>query len=196
MEQDRPPRRTRPQFTGEFKADAVALVDGWGFDGRLGGARSEIGEMNLGNWVRRDRIDRWDKPGLTTAGRAELARLRRSRVSRPGLCPIRCLVPRRSAPAIASPRVSGDQRHQAPRTSFDCRASPRLPHYAFATEPSYSSGGLGWRWFIHADEFWVLVGWVRLVFTKELTVFAILVAFAEFDVPVVLVVPFAVFVSP
>ena len=35
-----------------------------------------IGETNLGNWDRQARIDRGEKPGLTTTERAELARLR------------------------------------------------------------------------------------------------------------------------
>ena len=69
--------RSRRRFRGEFKADAVALV--------LDGDRSivsvardlGIGETNLGNWVRQARIDRGDKPGLSTEERAELARLRR-----------------------------------------------------------------------------------------------------------------------
>ena len=71
------PGRSRRRFRKEFKADAVALV--------LDGDRSivsvardlGIGETNLGNWVRQARIDRGERPGLTTSERAELARLRR-----------------------------------------------------------------------------------------------------------------------
>ena len=77
MEQDRPPWRTRRRFTKEFKADAASLV----LDGGLTVAQAArdlgIGETNLGNWVRQARIDRGDKPGLTTAEHAELVRLRR-----------------------------------------------------------------------------------------------------------------------
>ena len=77
MQESRPPGSTRRRFTKEFKADAVALV--------LDGDRSVasvardlgIGEPNLGNWVRQARIDQGDRPGLTTAERAELVRLRR-----------------------------------------------------------------------------------------------------------------------
>lgn len=36
-----------------------------------------IGETSLGNWVRQARIDRGEKPGLTTSERAELVELRR-----------------------------------------------------------------------------------------------------------------------
>ena len=36
-----------------------------------------IGESNLGNWVRQARVDRGERPGLTTAERSELVRLRR-----------------------------------------------------------------------------------------------------------------------
>ena len=77
MEQDRSPGRTRGRFTKEFKADAVALV----LDGGLRVAQAArdlgIGETNLGNWVRQARVDRGDKPGLTTAERSELVLLRR-----------------------------------------------------------------------------------------------------------------------
>lgn len=77
MEQERPPGRTRRRFTREFKADAVALV----LDGDRPVAQVArdlgIGETNLGNWVRQARIDRGDRPGLTTGERAELVRLRR-----------------------------------------------------------------------------------------------------------------------
>ena len=69
--------RSRRRFTKEFKADAVALVlDG---DQSVASVARDlgIGETNLGNWVRQARVDRGDKPGLTTAERAELVRLRR-----------------------------------------------------------------------------------------------------------------------
>ena len=77
MEQDKLSVRTQRRFSREFKADAVALVlDGErpiaGVAGDLG-----IGANNLGNWVRQARIDRGDKPGLTTEERVELTRLRR-----------------------------------------------------------------------------------------------------------------------
>jgi len=77
MEKEGSPGRARRRFTREFKADAVALVSGGerpvahvAFD--LG-----IGATNLGNWVRQARIDRGEKPGLTTEERSELVRLRR-----------------------------------------------------------------------------------------------------------------------
>ena len=77
MEQDRLSGRTRRRFTKEFKADAVALV----LDGDLTVAQVARdlggGEGSLGNWVRQARIDRGDRPGLTTAERTELAQLRR-----------------------------------------------------------------------------------------------------------------------
>ena len=77
MEHGRPPGRTRRRLAKEFKADAVALV----LDGGLTVAQAArdlgIGETNLGNWVRQARVDRGEKPGLTTEERVELARLRR-----------------------------------------------------------------------------------------------------------------------
>ena len=77
MQESRPPGSTRRRFTKEFKADAVALVlDG---DRLIASVARDlgIGETNLGNWVRRARIDRGERPGLTTGERAELVRLRR-----------------------------------------------------------------------------------------------------------------------
>ena len=65
------------RFTKEFKADAVALVlDG---DRPIAHVADDlgIGATSLGNWVRQARVDRGERPGLTTDERAELARLRR-----------------------------------------------------------------------------------------------------------------------
>ena len=69
--------RTRRRLSKEFKADAVALVlEGAGWWVHV--ARDlGIGESNLGNWVCQARIDRGNKPGLTTEERAELVRLHR-----------------------------------------------------------------------------------------------------------------------
>lgn len=77
MEKERSPGRARRRFTKEFKADAVALVlDG---DRPISHVARDlgIGESNLGNWVRQARVDRGEKPGLTTGERSELVRLRR-----------------------------------------------------------------------------------------------------------------------
>ena len=77
MGQDKPLVRIRRRFTREFKADAAALV----LDGEQSIAQVArdlgVGETNLGNRVRQARIDRGDKPGLTTEERTELVRLRR-----------------------------------------------------------------------------------------------------------------------
>ncbi|MCY4036684.1 MAG: transposase [bacterium] len=77
MEKEGPPGRARRRFAKEFKADAVALVlDG---DRPVSHVARDlgIGESSLGNWVRQARIDRGEKPGLTTGERSELVRLRR-----------------------------------------------------------------------------------------------------------------------
>ena len=67
----------RPRYSDEFKADAVALV----IDGErtIVDVAKSLGlvEQTLGNWVRQARIDRGEKPGLTSDERAELTRLRR-----------------------------------------------------------------------------------------------------------------------
>ena len=76
MERDRPPGRTRRRFTEEFKAGAVALVSGGGRPVAHVARDLGTGESNLGSWVRQARVDRGDQPGLTTAERSELVRLR------------------------------------------------------------------------------------------------------------------------
>ena len=77
MERGRPPGRSRRRFSKVFKADAVALV--------LDGGRPiahvaydlGFGATSLENWVRQARVDRGEKPGLTTEERSELVWLRR-----------------------------------------------------------------------------------------------------------------------
>jgi transposase len=77
METERPPGRARRRFAKEFKADAVALVLDGGRPIAHVARDLGIGATNLGNWVRQARIDRGDRPGLTTEERSELVRLRR-----------------------------------------------------------------------------------------------------------------------
>ena len=72
-------KKTRRMFTKEFKAEVVRLV--------LDGGRSvpevcrdhELGESSVYHWVKQAQVDRGNgSPGaLTTAEKAELARLRR-----------------------------------------------------------------------------------------------------------------------
>ena len=69
-----PPGRVRRSFPEQFKADAVALVLDEGRSIASVARALGIGESNLGNWVRRARVDRGEREGLTTT---ELARLRR-----------------------------------------------------------------------------------------------------------------------
>lgn len=68
---------SRPRYSREFKADAVAMV----IDGErtIADVSRSLGlvEQTLGNWVRQARVDRGERAGLTTGERAELARLRR-----------------------------------------------------------------------------------------------------------------------
>jgi transposase len=68
-------RRTRRQFTEEFKRDAVELVRTTGRP--IAQIAQELGiyDSTLGNWVRQDRIDRGEAEGLTTDERARLRAL-------------------------------------------------------------------------------------------------------------------------
>ena len=62
-------RRTRRQFTTEFKRDAVELVRTSGRP--IAEIARELGtyDSTLGNWVRQDRIDRGEQEGLTRYSR-------------------------------------------------------------------------------------------------------------------------------
>jgi transposase len=68
-------RRTRRQFTPEFKRDAVGLVRTSGRP--IAEIARELGiyDSTLGNWVRQDRIDRGEQDGLTRDERARLRQL-------------------------------------------------------------------------------------------------------------------------
>ena len=75
---DTPTRRTRRQFTDEFKEGVVRLVLD---DGKTVGAVArdmDLTETAVREWVKRARADRTrGRTGLTTAEREELARLRK-----------------------------------------------------------------------------------------------------------------------
>lgn len=68
-------RRPRRQFTDEFKAEAVAMVEASG--GQIAKVARELGiyDSSLGNWVRdaREQVD----GAPTAAERAEIRELRR-----------------------------------------------------------------------------------------------------------------------
>ena len=68
-------RRTRRQFTAEFKRDAVELVRTSGRPIAVIARELGIYDSTLGNWVRQDRIDHGEREGLTTEERARLRQL-------------------------------------------------------------------------------------------------------------------------
>jgi transposase len=70
-------RRTRRQFTPEFKRDAVELVRSSGRP--IAEIARELGiyDSTLGNWARQDRIDRGERQGLTSDERTRLRELER-----------------------------------------------------------------------------------------------------------------------
>jgi transposase-like protein len=69
--------RTRRTFTAEFKAETVALVRSRGKG--IGEISRDLGltETAVRRWVQRAEVDAGQRPGLTTAEREELTRLRR-----------------------------------------------------------------------------------------------------------------------
>jgi transposase len=68
-------RRSRRQFTEEFKRDAVDLVRSTGRP--IAEVARELGvyDSTLGNWVRQDRIDGGEAEGLTSEEHARLRQL-------------------------------------------------------------------------------------------------------------------------
>ncbi len=70
-------RRSRRQFTAEFKRDAVELVRTTGRP--IAEIARELGiyDSTLGNWVRQDRIDRGEQDGLASDEQARLRALER-----------------------------------------------------------------------------------------------------------------------
>jgi transposase len=69
------PKRTRREFTQEFKRDAVELVRATGRP--IAEIARELGiyDSTLGNWVKQARIDRGEREGLTSDERARLREL-------------------------------------------------------------------------------------------------------------------------
>ena len=75
---DTPKRRSRRQFTDEFKASAVRLVLEEGKTVGAAGRDLDLTETALREWVRRAEADRTKgRTGLTTTEREELTRLRK-----------------------------------------------------------------------------------------------------------------------
>ncbi|MCP3976362.1 MAG: transposase [bacterium] len=68
-------RRPRREFTDEFKADAVALVEESGGQIAKVAKRLNIYDSSLGNWVRQAREEAAGAP--TAAERAEIRELKR-----------------------------------------------------------------------------------------------------------------------
>ena len=78
MEQSKKQKRTRRQFTDEFKAGAVRLVLDEGKTVAEVARDLDLKQSALGGWVKQARANRSNgKTGLTTAEREDLARLRK-----------------------------------------------------------------------------------------------------------------------
>jgi transposase len=68
-------KRRRRQFTAEFKRDAVELVRATGRPIAHVAAERRIYDSTLGAWVKQVAIDRGEREGLTSDGKARLRAL-------------------------------------------------------------------------------------------------------------------------
>lgn len=70
-------RRARREFSEEFKARTVELIESSGKSIAVVCRELDLTETAVRRWVKQARIDRGTAPGLSSDERAELARLRR-----------------------------------------------------------------------------------------------------------------------
>jgi transposase len=70
-------KRSRRQFTKEFKAETIALIRGSAKPVAQICRDMGLSESTVQRWVAQAEVDRGQRDGLTTAEREELSRLRR-----------------------------------------------------------------------------------------------------------------------
>lgn len=70
-------RRARREFSEEFKARTVELIESSGKSIAEVCRELDLTETAVRRWVKQSRIDQGEAPGLTSDERAELTRLRR-----------------------------------------------------------------------------------------------------------------------
>ena len=75
--QEKSAKRPRRKFSGEFKRDAVEIVNS--SDKSIAQVARELGiyDSTLGSWVKQDEIDRGVRDGVSTSEREEVTELRR-----------------------------------------------------------------------------------------------------------------------
>ncbi|MGH8984513.1 MAG: transposase [Acidimicrobiia bacterium] len=67
----------RRRFDAEFREGAVRIVGEMGEPIAVVARELGVGANTLGNWVKKDRVERGEVEGLTADERAELSQLRR-----------------------------------------------------------------------------------------------------------------------